>query len=189
MNFPNFLEGLTFFAKQSFRTGKIPKIFKITKIVPIDKVKNPSQFNHLRPVGITNFVMILLEKVYVGRVIEHINKLNKLSEFQFGCRKYHSTEHAMIQVVDNIKKEISKGKVSVLVSLDLKNAFPSVHREKFLVKMKEEFQVSDYWLRDYFQDRKQFVEINIKKIGSDSESNRAGTRECLRSKVLYVLHK
>jgi len=29
--------------------------------------------------------------------------------------------------------------------------------------MKEEFQVSDYWLRDYFQYRKQFVEIDMKK--------------------------
>jgi len=79
----------------------------------------------------------------------------------------------MILMVDNIKKEIiSKGNVSVLVSLDLKNDFPSVHSEKFWNKMKEEFQVSDYWLRDYFNDSKQFVEIDMKK--SDVIANPTG---------------
>ena len=76
---------------------------------------------------------------------------------------FYLTEHAMISTVDNIKKQVSEGKVCVLVRIDLRNAFPSVHREKFLSKMVNIFKISDFWLRDYFTQRMQYVELNNKK--------------------------
>ena len=40
---------------------------------------------------------------------------------QFGCRKHHSTSHAIITLVEKVSKALDKGKIVVGVFLDLKN--------------------------------------------------------------------
>lgn len=121
---------------------------------------SPTEFKHFRPIRISHFIMLMLEKIYMLKLNKHIQQHNLISNYQYGCRPTHSTELAMISVIDRIKKYIDNGYICALVSLDLKNAFPSVHREIFLKRMKEKFKISDFWLRDYFTNRKQFVQAD-----------------------------
>ena len=159
MLFPNYVNNLLEFCNLSFSTGKIPFILKTSRIVPVPKVNNASKENEFRPIGISPTLMTLLEQIYIRRLNSYVSKTNFMSKFQFGCRKGHSTEHAMIAVVDTIREKLDKGKICALVSLDLRNAFPSIHREKLLTKIKNKYKISDYWLRDYLSNRTQFVDI------------------------------
>ena len=73
-----------------------------------------------------------------------ITNSNCISKYQFGSREGHSTEHAMIAMVDTIRKKVDEGNVCALCSLDLRNALPSVHREKLLTKIKNKYNISDF---------------------------------------------
>jgi hypothetical protein len=157
---PNFFNELLNFCNLSFQTGKVPSILKITRIVPVPKCSNAKSNNEFRPVGISPFFMTILEKIYFKKLNAFVENSGFLSKYQFGGRKGHSTEHAMISIVDVIRKKVDMGMICILISLDLRNAFPSVHREKLLLKNKNTYKISDFWLRDYLKNTYQYVDIN-----------------------------
>ena len=159
ISYPNFLNLIVDFCNLSFQSGIVPDELKVIRIVPIPKLKSPQEFNHLRPIGISHFLMALLEKIYISKMTNFVRQKCLLSKYQFGCRRGHCTEHAMISLIDNVKKQLDCGHLGAIVSLDLRNAFPSVHREKLLCKLVQKFKVSDFWLRNYFSNRKQFVQV------------------------------
>ena len=55
------------------------------------------------------------------------------SDLQFGFRKNHSTNHALIDVVEKIKENLDKKTFSCGVFIDLEKAFDTVNH-KILVK-------------------------------------------------------
>ena len=48
--------------------------------------------------------MLLLEKIYLSKLEKYINSKNILSKYQFGFRRHHSTDMAIIAVTDYLKK-------------------------------------------------------------------------------------
>ncbi len=143
----------------SFVSGLVPNNLKVARVVPIPKVdgaKEPSQF---RPISLTSNLLLLLERIYYDKLVEFLGVHNILSTMQFGCRKNHSTELAMVAVSDIAKKYIDKGFFAVVVSIDLRKAFNSVHKETFLMKMENKYNISNFWIRDYLTNREQFVDV------------------------------
>ena len=62
---------------------------------------------------------------------------NKLIEkSQYGFRKNHSTEHAALEFVDRIAKDIEAKKVPLSVFIDLSKAFDTLDHEILLKKLK-----------------------------------------------------
>jgi hypothetical protein len=55
------------------------------------------------------------------------------------------------------------GKFAVIVSIDMRKAFDSVHRELLLQKLKQRYKISDFWLRSYLNGRKQYVQLGDKR--------------------------
>ncbi len=157
--FPNFTDALLDFCNLSFSTGLIPNKLKMVRIVPIPKCLDAKVNSQFRPIGISPFLMLLLERIYIKKLSTYAEKTSILSKYQFGCRTAHSTEHAMLAVLDTIKKKVDEGLICAIVSLDLRNAFPSVHRERLLQKIRDKYKISDHWLRNYFSDRKQCVDV------------------------------
>ena len=66
----------------------------------------------------------------------------------------------MITVTDLAKQYVDKVWFTVIVSIDLRKAFDSVHKEKLLEKLMNKYKISDFWLRSYLKDRVQFVDVN-----------------------------
>lgn len=88
--------------------------------------------------------MVLLEKIYNNKLVQFLDggRINR----KFGRRKSHSRELAMIAVKVWAKK-FDKGWFTVIVLIDLGNAFDSVHKEKLLEKLMNKYRISDFWLR------------------------------------------
>ena len=68
-----------------------------------------------------------------NHLIRFIDKEDILYKFQFGFRKSHSTNHAIISLVEKVNQALDSGKVLVGIFLDLKKEFDTVDH-KILVE-------------------------------------------------------
>ena len=61
-----------------------------------------------------------------NHLINFIDKNKILYKYQFGFRKLHSTNHALISLVEKVNNALDSGKILIGVFLDLKKAFDTV---------------------------------------------------------------
>ena len=92
----------------SLKTGVYPDSLKIAKVIPIFKNGSKSSVNNYRPISILSPINKIFEKIIYSRLIKYIDKFNLLYKYQYGFRKNHSTEHALIELMDQIKLNIGK---------------------------------------------------------------------------------
>ena len=80
---------------------------------------------------------------------------------QFGFRKNHSTNHALIEITENIRKALDDKKVACGVFVDLKKAFDTVNHDILTEKLKFYGirNTANEWFKSYLGDRQQFVSI------------------------------
>ena len=84
---------------------------------------------------------------------------------QFGFLPKHSTTHALIEVIDTIRKAIDKGEYALGIYLDLKKAFDTVDHQILLGKL-EHYGFRGHtnnFLKSYLSGRQQFTVVNGKK--------------------------
>ena len=62
-----------------------------------------------------------------NRLYEYLTKNNLLFDKQFGFRKGHSTEHALIELVNRIYNSFNENKYTSGVFIDLSKAFDTVN--------------------------------------------------------------
>ena len=80
-------------------------------------------------------------------------------KYQFGFRKKHSTQHAIITLVDRITSSLDSGNLVIGVFLDLKKAFDTVDHQ-ILTKKLFSYGIRGNtlkWFQSYLTDRSQYV--------------------------------
>ena len=84
---------------------------------------------------------------------------NILYQKQFGFQNAHSTEHAILELVNQITEAFSQGKHTLGIFLDLSKAFDTVNHNIFLQKLKAYGIQSENlkWFRSYLSNRKKFI--------------------------------
>ena len=92
-----------------------------------------------------------MEKVISTQLTEYLENNNLLSESQYAYRNNSSTEQALVNVTEQIYKSIDKGKISLLVLLDLSKAFDSVNHD-LLLKLVQ-LNIDSMWFASYLHDR------------------------------------
>jgi hypothetical protein len=135
-------------------------LLKKSSLDPID----PSSY---RPISNLSFVSKIVEKVVDARLSNHTSKHNLLPVFQSSYRPFHSTETAVICVVDSMLKAMDQGHVGALMLLDLSAAFDTVDHQILHDVMRRRFGVCGSaldWLADFLKDRTQTVRVG----GSES---------------------
>ena len=80
-------------------------------------------------------------------------------------------KHCMVNVMEQIYKSIDKGKISLLVLLDLSKAFDSVNHDLLLNKLLQ-LKIDSTWFASYLHDRT--YSVKIYKIMSKAKSNLYG---------------
>ena len=97
-----------------------------------------------------------------NRLYDFLTEHNLLSMNQFGFRKKYSTFLALMDLVDNISKNIDEGNFSIGIFLDLSKAFDTIDHTILLDKLCRYGirGVTLNWFTHYLNDRKQFVSYN-----------------------------
>ena len=99
---------LTHIFNLSISTGQCPNSFKIAKVIPIYKKDDPSLFTNYRPISLLPSISIFLEKIIHKRLYTFLNNNNLLISNQFGFRKGHSTDYAIVQLLNKITESFTK---------------------------------------------------------------------------------
>ena len=89
-------------------------------------------------------------------------EINKsIYELQFGFRENHSTNHAIISIMQKIQEAIKNDNIAIGIFIDLQKAFDTVNHSILLDKLKHYgiSGASNNWFKTYLTERKQFVSI------------------------------
>ena len=76
-----------------------------------------------------------MEHIVTSNLVKHLNANCILYDLQHGFRERRSTETQLIQLVEDLVRNTSKGNQTDLVLLDFSKAFDMVSHEKLLFKL------------------------------------------------------
>ena len=95
------------------------------------------------------------------RLYTFLNNRNIIYDLQFGCRRQYSTSHALINIIENIRKALDDGNIGCGVFVDLQKAFDTVDHQILLAKLNHYgiHGVSNDWFKSYLPNRNQYVSI------------------------------
>ena len=96
------------------------------------------------------------------RLYTFLNKNNLIFNLQFIFRQQYSTSHALIKIIENIRKALDDGNIGCGVFVDLQKAFDTVDHQILLAKLNHYgiHGVSDDWFKSYLSNCNQYVSIN-----------------------------
>ena len=142
----------------SLAKGIFPDKLKIARVTPIFKKENNTLVTNYRPISVLPCFSKLLEHVMYSHLYKFLVENNILYQKQFGFQNAHSTEHAILQLVNQITEAFSQGKYTLGIFLDLSKAFDTVNHNILLEKLKAYGIQSENlkWFRSYLLNRKQF---------------------------------
>ncbi len=87
----------------NFLTGIFPSNMKTAKVIPILKNGDRHCFSNYRPISLLSQFSKMLEKIFVHRLDNFIDKHRLLSDHQHGFRANRSTSMAVMELVDVIE--------------------------------------------------------------------------------------
>lgn len=141
--------------------SSFPQLWKIAKIKPIPKKLNASILKDFRPISILCLLGKVLEKIVHAQISAFMTQSGLLHPLQSGFKSGHSTTTALLKVIGDVREAMGKRNISLLVLYDFSNAFPSVHHDLLMHKLRVlGFSTSAInWMYSYLGGRKQFVNL------------------------------
>ena len=116
----------------SIKSGSYPSKLKIGKITPIFKSDDESDANNYKPISLLSNFNRIFEKIMYKRMTSYIEQHDLLYPSQYGFRKGHSTQHAILDIINDIQANMNQRLLSCGVFIDLKKAFDTVDHEILL---------------------------------------------------------
>ena len=185
----HYLKPLTYLINKSIHQGICPDELKVAKVFPVYKSGDKTNISNYRPISVLSFFSKVFEKIVYNHVIDFIDTNNLLSKQQFGFRKNHSTNHAVITLIDRISAALDSGRAVVGCYIDLKKALDTVNH-RILINKLQLYGIRGHildWFRSYLQNRKQYIHID------DTNSN-LGSISCgvpqgsILGPLLFILY-
>ena len=100
--------------------GKFPENLKNALVIPIYKSGDKTLPQNYRPISLISNISKIIERVLHKRIYDFLESEKLISKTQFGFRKGHSTEHAVIYFMDYVTKHLENGKHIIGLYLDTK---------------------------------------------------------------------
>ena len=160
-----FIPILTHVINLSLSQGVFPKQLKIASILPIFKAGASSSVSNYRPISLLTSISKIFERIFCTRLSAFLTKYQILYHLQFGFRPNHSTQLAMITLLEQIITSLDKGHFTIGIFLDFSKAFDTVNHQILLQKLEcyGIRGIANTWVASYLSDRQQFTTYNGKK--------------------------
>ena len=98
----------------SLQTGIFPDKLKIARVTPLFKGGENYELGNYRPISVLPCFSKILEKIMYNRLYKYLTDNSILYKKQFGFQEGHSTEHAILQLIDQIRNSFESKQVFLL---------------------------------------------------------------------------
>ena len=156
------IKPLVLIINQSLNRGIFPSQLKLSKVKPLFKKNDKTQFSNYRPISLLPSISKIFEYVIFNQVSSYLNNHNLLTSHQFGFRAGHSTELAALKLVNYLIAEMNNGQCPINIYMDLSKAFDTLDHSILLKKL-EYYGIcglENKLLCNYLSNRHQYVEYN-----------------------------
>ena len=99
------LQPLTVVINKSISEGVFPNLLKSATVCPIYKKSDKMLCANYRPISLLSNIGKLFERAMYNRIEVFLNELELIYSNQYGFRKKHSTNHALVSIVEQIRKK------------------------------------------------------------------------------------
>jgi len=136
-----FAPAITTLANLSLQTGKFPARFKSAQVLPLLKKAglDMSLPVNYRPISYLLTVSKVLERLVMARLHPNLTNSKNFNKRQSAYRQGHSTETALLDVLDNVHTAADSKEVTLLIGLDLSAAFDTVCHSTLIKRLQTEF--------------------------------------------------
>ena len=150
---------------ESILSGKVPAIFKISKVTPVFKSVRMSVLENYRSIAVISSFSKVLERLAYNQFMSFLGKGCLRFNFQFGYRKRYSSEDAIPETLENLKSATDDQEITCGIFLDFSKAFDTINHNILLGKLhKYGIRGLPYtwpWFSSYITNRKQYVETTV----------------------------
>lgn len=115
-----------------------------------------------RPISNLNTISKVTERLALIRLRRQVTQSVNFNKVQSAYRQNHSTETALLNILNDEYGNIDNGQSTLLVALDLSAAFGTVKHSVLLTRLENSFGVTGVareWIASYLADRTQFVRV------------------------------
>ena len=102
------LKPLMFIFNLSLQKGSFPDELKVAKVTPVFKADDVNELGNYRPISVLSCFSKILERIMYNRLSKYLKTNEILYKKQFGFQEGHSTEHAIIQLIDQMNNCFEK---------------------------------------------------------------------------------
>lgn len=152
---------ITVIINKSLNQGIFPTEWKNAKVNPIYKSGPKDEVNNYRPISVLPTLSKIIEKWIHIKFMIYLDNYKLLHQKQSGFRAGHSTESALILMLDSWLKALNEGKFVGAVMVDFRKAFDLVDHDILLRKLKL-YKCDDNsysWFQSYLSGRTQQVTV------------------------------
>jgi len=147
-----------------FEEGVFPTRFKTACVTPLLKKKNLDSdiVANYRPISNLHTISKIVERLFMSRVIGHVESAPCFNRFQSAYRRGHSTETALLRLLNDTYCAADNKSRTLLIQLDLSAAFDTIDQDTLLRRLEHTFGLSGSvirWAQSYISGRSQFVRV------------------------------
>jgi len=146
----------------SWKTGKVPQIWREAVMIPIHKPgKDKAKAQSYRPISLTSNVGKVMERLINNRLTWHLEDKQVLRPEQAGFRANRSTEDQVTYIAQEIEDAFQDKEVTLAVFVDMEKAFDKVWKAGLKLKLHQSGVEGNMyaWISQYLQNRKARVRV------------------------------
>ena len=143
------LLSLSALVTSSISSGVFPEVFKTALVTHLlkgkkkkkKKILDKNELKNYCPVSSRSFVSKTTEKLVLFQLSDHLSANNLYDRFPSAYQSGHSTETALLQIVNDFLLALDDGNVSLLALLDLSTAFGTIGHNIPLHRLYHDFGI------------------------------------------------
>jgi len=183
---------ITHLINMSLTNGVFPSAMKLAHVTPLLKnhTLDADRLENYRPISLLSFLSKLLERVVARQIVAYLESNSLFVPVQSAYRTYHSTETALLKVMNDLLLAVDRKDATILALLDQSAAFDTVDHTILLNRLSARFGVfgtAHSWFSSYLASRQQSV--SVEGVSSTPRLLRFGVPQgSVLGPILYILY-
>ena len=137
-------------------------------MTPIFKKNNIQHIENYCPISVLSVFSKFIEKVVCSQLHSYFIENNLFPPHQYGFWKLHTTDHAILELVDRAVLVLDKGNSSLAIFLDLTKVFSTLNHKILLAKL-QYYGINNTaftWFSSYLKNQVHYTQLDFCKSGN-----------------------